>query len=108
MPFAIGFRRTLLTASLLLLATSVLVLPARAADDGSSLAAEVTGRETARGKPYVPVYHPEMTIRPAAGPITIDLESLAVLNNVDQNHTFAKGDLVKRVVGGKLPGTVHR
>lgn len=36
-------------------------------------------------------------------PSSIDLESLAVLNNVDQNHTFAKGDLVKRVVGGKLP-----
>ncbi|MBU2501047.1 carbohydrate binding family 9 domain-containing protein [bacterium] len=47
---------------------------AAAGDDGSSLAAEVTGNATARGNPYVPVYHPELTILPARGEITVDAE----------------------------------
>ncbi|MBU8871634.1 MAG: carbohydrate binding family 9 domain-containing protein [Gemmatimonadales bacterium] len=43
-----------------------------AADDGSSVAAEITGTSTARGNPYVPAYHPELEIKPAPGKIVID------------------------------------
>ncbi len=43
-----------------------------AADDGSSIAAQVTGTATARGGQYVPHYHPELTIKPAPGEIVID------------------------------------
>lgn len=45
---------------------------AGARDEGASVAAEVTGAATARGTPYVPIYHPELQITPAAGPITVD------------------------------------
>lgn len=45
-----------------------------AADEGASVAAQVSGAVTARGKPYVPVYRPELEIKRAAGPIVVDAE----------------------------------
>ncbi len=60
-----------LVAALLAAASAA---PAAAGDDGSSLAAEVSGNATARGKSYVPVYHPDLSILPARGGITIDAE----------------------------------
>jgi Domain of unknown function (DUF5916)/Carbohydrate family 9 binding domain-like len=43
-----------------------------AADDGSSVAAQVTGNTTTRGEPYVPVYHPELDIKRVTGAIEVD------------------------------------
>lgn len=48
--------------------------PVTAFDDGTSIAAQVTGRVTARGTGYSPTYHPELEILPAAGEIRIDGE----------------------------------
>jgi predicted Zn-dependent protease len=37
-------------------------------------------------------------------PSTVDLKTLAVINQADAGTRFAAGDAVKRVVGGELPG----
>ena len=64
-----------------------------ATDDGSSIAAQVSGTSTARGQQYVPVYHPELDIKRISGPIVIDgnldepgWKSMAVADNFAEHN----------------------
>ena len=70
-----GYRLTVLSCLIVVLLIGTFASAASvvaAADDGSSVAARISGTTTARGKPYVPVYHPELEIKRAPGKIVID------------------------------------
>ena len=71
---ALIFTLILSTTLCLAAATASARPPVAAHDDGGSVAAQVTGRTTARGTDYVPIYHPELEILPATGEIRIDGE----------------------------------
>lgn len=63
-----------LVYSVIILVTFILTPASSSADDGSSVAARVTGRAIDRQRDYVPDYGPELNIQPAAGPIVVDAE----------------------------------
>ncbi|PJA75373.1 hypothetical protein CO151_06670 [bacterium CG_4_9_14_3_um_filter_65_15] len=58
----------------ILILLPTLALAADPSADKTSQAAQATGRDIDRSRPYVPVYHPELNITEATGPISIDAQ----------------------------------